>query len=148
MAELFISGQIESADGFGDNRVSCRWQLQMGGGWRVVQGETEGQTQTDLPSVYEEAFFGHPIDLHLATNTIQGWPRLTLQMWHHDHYSRQDIAGYGTVFLPTTSGSHEVRKSEKWLEHFLMFYMSLFLEDSRNNSLLFEKIYLKVNENP
>lgn len=40
----------------------------------------EGQTQTDLPSVYEEAYLAHPIDLHLATKTIQGaasfWPSL------------------------------------------------------------------------
>ncbi|RCN47683.1 B9 protein [Ancylostoma caninum] len=77
MAEVYISGQIESADGFGDNRVCCRWSLQTGGGWRVVEGAVEGQTQTDLPSAFEEAYFAHPIDLHLATKTIQGKLLLT-----------------------------------------------------------------------
>ncbi|PIO64920.1 B9 protein [Teladorsagia circumcincta] len=81
MAEVYVSGQIESADGFGDNRLCCRWTLQAdyyhshffpaGGGWRVVEGAVEGQTQTDLPSVFDEAYFGHPIDLHFATKTIQ-----------------------------------------------------------------------------
>ncbi|WKY08057.1 hypothetical protein Q1695_007507 [Nippostrongylus brasiliensis] len=108
MAEVYISGQIESADGFGDNRVCCRWTLQTGGGWRVVEGAVEGQTQTDLPSVYEEAYFAHPIDLHLATKTIQGWPRIQLQVWHHDVYGRQELTGYGSLFIPSAPGEHEL----------------------------------------
>ncbi|KIH66201.1 B9 protein [Ancylostoma duodenale] len=109
MAEVYISGQIESADGFGDNRVCCRWSLLTGGGWRVVEGAVEGQTQTDLPSAFEEAYFAHPIDLHLATKTIQGWPRIQLQVWHHDVYGRQELVGYGSLFLPSTPGEHQVR---------------------------------------
>nr|CDJ90592.1 B9 domain containing protein [Haemonchus contortus] len=108
MAEVYVSGQIESADGFGDNRLCCRWTLQTGGGWRVVEGAVEGQTQTDLPSVFDEAYFAHPIDLHLATKTIQGWPRIQLQVWHHDIYGRQELVGYGSLFLPSTPGEHEV----------------------------------------
>ncbi|VDL74138.1 unnamed protein product [Nippostrongylus brasiliensis] len=163
MAEVYISGQIESADGFGDNRVCCRWTIQTGptaflvkttnvdewdellgrrnafffdvdcrnpngspacpnapevfklevrvpvsGGWRVVEGAVEGQTQTDLPSVYEEAYFAHPIDLHLATKTIQGWPRIQLQVWHHDVYGRQELMGYGSLFIPSAPGEHEL----------------------------------------
>ncbi|KAF1759629.1 hypothetical protein GCK72_016096 [Caenorhabditis remanei] len=106
MAEVFVSGIIASAKGFGDNRLSIRYQLSLGGGWRVVQGEAEGQTQTDCPSVFEHAYFGHPLDLHLATSSIQGWPRLLLQVWHHDDYGRQEIAGYGTLLLPTSPGKH------------------------------------------
>lgn len=30
MAEVFIFGQIESADEFPDNRLSCRWTLRTG----------------------------------------------------------------------------------------------------------------------
>ncbi|EYC06049.1 hypothetical protein Y032_0078g1164 [Ancylostoma ceylanicum] len=108
MAEVYISGQIESADGFGDNRVCCRWSLQTGGGWRVVEGAVDGQTQTDLPSAFEKAYFAHPIDLHLATKTVQGWPRMQLQVWHHDVYGRQELVGYGSLFLPSTPGEHEL----------------------------------------
>lgn len=31
MAEVYISGEIESAESFGDNRLSCYWRLQIGG---------------------------------------------------------------------------------------------------------------------
>ncbi|KAK5965493.1 hypothetical protein GCK32_021631, partial [Trichostrongylus colubriformis] len=82
MAEVYVSGQIESANGFGDNRLCCRWTLQTGGGWRVVEGAVEGQTQTDLPSVFEEAYFAHPIDLHLATKTIQGERSIEKRCFH------------------------------------------------------------------
>ncbi|KAE9414988.1 hypothetical protein Angca_003425 [Angiostrongylus cantonensis] len=108
MAEVYISGQIESADCFGDNRLCCRWRLQTGGGWRVVEGAVDGQTQTDLPSVYEEAYFAHPIDLHLVTKTIQGWPRIELQVWHHDTFGRQELLGYGSIFVPSTPGEHQL----------------------------------------
>uniref|UniRef100_A0A914I0S1 B9 domain-containing protein 2 n=1 Tax=Globodera rostochiensis TaxID=31243 RepID=A0A914I0S1_GLORO len=72
-AEVHIIGQLESAYGFepGDNRLCCRWALHFGGGWRVIEGDQEGQTQTDLPDT-DRAYFAHPIDIHLATRTIQG----------------------------------------------------------------------------
>jgi hypothetical protein len=37
----------------------------------VVEGEQQGQTHTDLPDT-DRAYFAHPIDVHLATRTIQG----------------------------------------------------------------------------
>ncbi|CAD5206952.1 unnamed protein product [Bursaphelenchus okinawaensis] len=107
MAELHIIGQIESAEGFVDNRLSCRWIVYLGGGWRLIEGETEGQTQTDI-SVLEKAYFCHPIDLHLATRTIQNWPRIHLEVWRQDEFNRQQICGYGTVIIPSAPGEHEV----------------------------------------
>uniref|UniRef100_A0A915BF65 B9 domain-containing protein 2 n=1 Tax=Parascaris univalens TaxID=6257 RepID=A0A915BF65_PARUN len=71
---------IESATDFPDCRLFCKWNLQIGGGWRVVEGETEGQTQTDLPEYEEVAYFSHPVDVHLATKTMQGWPRINIQV--------------------------------------------------------------------
>lgn len=43
-----------------------------GGGWKVVEGLTEGQTHVDSPSWEEAAFWSHPIDVHFATKGIQG----------------------------------------------------------------------------
>ncbi|CAB3409858.1 unnamed protein product [Caenorhabditis bovis] len=128
MAELFISGQIEGASGFLDNQVSVRWHVSHGGGWRVIAGESEGQTQTDCPRTFEEAHFSHPIDLHLATSTIQGWPKLILQVWHLDNYGRQEIAGYGTMMLPTSSGAHRLecgcwRPKGNWRQEMMQKYI-------------------------
>ncbi|CAI2349866.1 unnamed protein product [Caenorhabditis sp. 36 PRJEB53466] len=124
MAEVFISGQITSATGFGDNRLSVRYQVCVGGGWRIVHGDSEGQTQTDCPTAFEHAYFGHPVDLHLATSTIQGWPRLLLQIWHHDAHGRQEIAGYGSLLLPSSPGKQELtsycwRPKGSWKEEMM-----------------------------
>ncbi|KJH47283.1 B9 protein [Dictyocaulus viviparus] len=91
-----------------DGHYKQSFVIASGGGWRVVEGAVEGQTQTDLPSVFKEAYFAHPIDLHLATKTIQGWPRIQLQVWHYDTYGRQELLGYGSLFIPSTPGEHQV----------------------------------------
>uniref|UniRef100_A0A915ERN0 B9 domain-containing protein 2 n=1 Tax=Ditylenchus dipsaci TaxID=166011 RepID=A0A915ERN0_9BILA len=108
MAEVHIFGQIESAESFPDNRLSCRWTLRLAGGWRLIEGDQEGQTQTDL-SELDKAYFAHPIDIHLATRTIQGWPKILIEVWHYDQYARQEVYGYGTVFMPTSPGEHEIQ---------------------------------------
>uniref|UniRef100_A0A914L4V8 B9 domain-containing protein 2 n=1 Tax=Meloidogyne incognita TaxID=6306 RepID=A0A914L4V8_MELIC len=88
-AEIHIIGQIESAYGFGDNRVACRWSLHCGGGWRVIEGEVEGQTHTDLPE-------------------SERWPRILVEVWNYDKYGRHSISGYGNCFVPSSPGEHKV----------------------------------------
>ncbi|CAK5107016.1 unnamed protein product [Meloidogyne enterolobii] len=87
----------------------------------VIEGEVEGQTHTDLPES-ERAYFAHPIDVHLATRTIQGkfklklkkifpfkgWPRILVEVWHYDKYGRHSISGYGNCFVPSSPGEHKV----------------------------------------
>ena len=93
MAEVHIMGQIESASNFPDHKLFCCWELHygkiillyctlcclclyryctLGGGWRLLGGISEGQTQTDQPVIEQTAYFAHPIDMHLSTRTIQG----------------------------------------------------------------------------
>uniref|UniRef100_A0A7E4UYF3 B9 domain-containing protein 2 n=1 Tax=Panagrellus redivivus TaxID=6233 RepID=A0A7E4UYF3_PANRE len=107
MAEVHVIGEIYSAHDFPDNQLCCRWQLQTGGGWRVISGDREGQTQTDLPTT-EAAYFAHPLNIHLSTRTIQGWPRINIEVWHHDQYGRQEVYGYGTAFIPSSPGEHMI----------------------------------------
>ncbi|MFH4984725.1 hypothetical protein AB6A40_011434 [Gnathostoma spinigerum] len=108
MAEVYVIGEITSGEGFPDCRLSCRWRLSVGGGWKVIEGERSSQTQTDLPDFSDCAQFSHPIDIHLKTKTIQGWPKLHLQVWHCDEFGRSEVYAYGSVFLPGTVGEHEV----------------------------------------
>lgn len=72
MAELHIIGQIYSGYGFPDEKLFCKWGLHCGGGWKLLQGIREGQSQTDMPVVDDIAYFCHPIDVHLTTRTMQG----------------------------------------------------------------------------
>ena len=83
--------------------------ISLGGGWRLVQGDPEGQTQTDMPELDELAHFSHPLDFHFSTHTMQNWPRLLLEVWHYDNYGREEPYGYGTVHLPMSPGEHWVQ---------------------------------------
>uniref|UniRef100_A0A1I8EL21 B9 domain-containing protein 2 n=1 Tax=Wuchereria bancrofti TaxID=6293 RepID=A0A1I8EL21_WUCBA len=65
MAEVHIIGEIECASGFPEQRLFCRWELGFGGGWRVIQGVSKGQTQIDLSEYEDFAYFSHPLDIHL-----------------------------------------------------------------------------------
>uniref|UniRef100_A0A1I7YEQ3 B9 domain-containing protein 2 n=1 Tax=Steinernema glaseri TaxID=37863 RepID=A0A1I7YEQ3_9BILA len=105
MAELHVIGRIEKGAGYPEARLFIRWNVHLGGGWKVVQGETEGQTQTDISSL-QDAYFSHPLDFHLTTKTMHGWPHLNIEIWHYDDYGRQEPYGYGTAYIPTAPGEH------------------------------------------
>uniref|UniRef100_A0A915HLJ4 B9 domain-containing protein 2 n=1 Tax=Romanomermis culicivorax TaxID=13658 RepID=A0A915HLJ4_ROMCU len=108
MAELYVIGQILGAKSFPDKSLFCRWKLHFGGGWTLVEGRTEGQTQTDSPDIGHMSCFSHPIDVHLVTRSLQGWPKIQLQIWHLDQFSRQELYGYGVCYVPTLPGSHDL----------------------------------------
>ncbi|CAF3883454.1 unnamed protein product [Rotaria sp. Silwood2] len=129
MAEVHIIGQILGASGFPESSLFCKWKVQMGSAWRVLQGDHEGQTQVDDPSDEPMANWCHPIDLHCATKGLQesfnrndhlcitlifdyiyivGWPKFHLQVWHQDMYGRNELYSYGFCHVPISPGLHEI----------------------------------------
>jgi B9 domain-containing protein 2 len=123
MAEVHIIGRLASATGFASPSLFCAWKLTCGGGWRVLNGSVDGQTQTDIGHFERCANFSHPIDVHLSARTIQGWvspicfystpyflgwPQLSVQVWHEDTFGRQQLCAYGSVHVPTSPGHHRV----------------------------------------
>jgi B9 domain-containing protein 2 len=73
----------------------------------VLSGETVGQTQYGYSSNDDMISWNHPIDLHMTTSSMQGWPRIRLQVWELDDYGRTNLAGYGFAHLPTNAGTYE-----------------------------------------
>ncbi|KAK3871506.1 hypothetical protein Pcinc_023348 [Petrolisthes cinctipes] len=106
MAEVHIIGQLSGTSGFPCASLFCKWSLQLGGGWKVVEGVSEGQTQADQSDTGNTSTWCHPIDLHLSTRGIQGWPRLLLQVYRQDDLGRVDLCGYGVTHVPTRPGHH------------------------------------------
>ncbi|VDP05912.1 unnamed protein product, partial [Soboliphyme baturini] len=109
MAELHIIGQIVSGEGFKESNLCCCWSLKYGGGWRLLEGATTGQTQTDKPAVGKCCNFAHPVDVHLTTKSIQGWPKVHFEVWHLDDFDRYSIVGYGFTHVPPVPGEHDVK---------------------------------------
>ncbi|NXN95661.1 B9D2 protein, partial [Rhinopomastus cyanomelas] len=84
------------------------WGTPAGGAWTLLSGLDGGQTQVDDPQADDVAYWCHPLDIHLATKGLQGWPRLQLQVWAQDSLGRCQLLGYGFCQVPATPGLHEV----------------------------------------
>ena len=108
MAEVHIIGQIVGASEFPSQSLFCKWGVHAGGAWKLIAGNKEGQTQVDIPDDDVTAYWSHPIDIHYASKGLQGWPRLHVQVWHHDAYGRNELYGYGFIHIPTSPGSHSI----------------------------------------
>lgn len=108
MAELHVFGQLVGGDGFPFTSLCCKWRLESGSCFRLVQGNASGQTHCDSPNEDEMAIWAHPIDVHYAVKGVDGWPRLHLEVVAIDSYGRTEIAGYGCCMIPTVAGTHEL----------------------------------------
>jgi B9 domain-containing protein 2 len=109
MCEVHIIGQIVGASNFKENNLFCKWGIQAGNSWKILEGFKEGQTQVDSPVDGESVQWCHPIDIHYATKGIQGWPKLFFQVWHQDEYGRDQFCSYGFCHVPTSYGYHKVK---------------------------------------
>ena len=45
MAEVHIIGTLDGGEGFSSPNVSCKWSLEAGGAWRLLEGNKDGETQ-------------------------------------------------------------------------------------------------------
>ncbi|XP_053908883.1 B9 domain-containing protein 2 isoform X2 [Cuculus canorus] len=106
MAEVHIMGQIVGGSGFPQSRLFCKWEVQAGGAWKLLEGAAAGQTHVDAPQAGDVTYWCHPLDVHFATKGLQGWPKLLLEVWHQDDLGRTEVLGYGFCHLPSGSGCH------------------------------------------
>ncbi|CAM9596059.1 unnamed protein product [Chrysoparadoxa australica] len=107
MPEVHVIGEIIEGDGFGSG-VSCKFRFEGGKHWSLLEGDTSGQTHVAYAELDDAAVWNHPIDLHFATSSIQGWPRMMLQVWKLDEFGRNSLQGYGFCHLPNCLGEAEM----------------------------------------
>jgi Ciliary basal body-associated, B9 protein len=105
--EVHFIGELIGGTGFGSG-VSCKFRAEAGKHWSLLAGAAVGQSHTVYADSDEVACWNHPIDLHYTTKSMQGWPRLLLQVWQLDAYGRLALQGYGFCHLPSVPGSSEV----------------------------------------
>lgn len=95
MPAVSVIGELTSAEDFRECSLFCKYKLvhdEIGKEhWDVTEGEAEGQTQLDVSDKHEIAVWAHPIDVSYTCASIRGWPKLVLEVWHQDEYSRAEI---------------------------------------------------------
>ncbi len=111
-AELHVVGEIEVGSLFGlddNDGLFCEVSVERGKYWLPLcrMAEVVQQTQTSYPDEAGVYVWNHPIDLHLVTTSVAGWPRLRFQVWRLDTLGRVDIVSYGTCVIPSSPGHYE-----------------------------------------
>lgn len=113
MAEVHFIGQLVGGINFPSSSLFCKWRIVADENsdeslhWRMLEGEKNGQTQVDLADDGFMSIWSHPFDVHYATSSIQGWPKLACEVWSQDFYGRLSLCGYGCGHLPCSPGSHK-----------------------------------------
>ena len=67
MAEVHVIGELVGGSDFPSGDLFCKWSVSHGSGWRVLEGDSEGQTQIDHPQDGKFAKWSHPIGTCIAT---------------------------------------------------------------------------------
>lgn len=107
-ADAYFIGRIIGSTGFRDGSF-CRYWLVAGDQWKLLGGLDHGQTQTDSSlDLSDKCVWSHPIDIHYEFTGIQGWPKISFEVWEHDSLGRSYLGGYGFCNLPTSPGHHKL----------------------------------------
>ncbi|XP_035791965.1 B9 domain-containing protein 2-like [Anopheles albimanus] len=109
MAELHVIGELRTAVDFEEPNLFCRWSVQFGSCWKVIEGYAEGQSCCSTARIEQRSDFSTPIDLHLACRGIQGWPKLHVEVFAVNALQQYWPVGYGFAFVPTCPGHHRVQ---------------------------------------
>lgn len=99
MAEIHIVGEISGGYNFSGHSFFCVFEVVHGVQWRHVEGRPRGSTHV-MENHHDGVVWSFPIDVHYAAQSIQGWPKIAIQVWALDEYGRKDLAGYGTCYVP------------------------------------------------
>jgi len=102
-------GEFKHGINFGSG-VSCKWRIDHGKYWGLLEGNTEGHTQTAYgPAEGVEAVWNHPFDVHYQTTSMQGWPKLIVQAQALDRHGVASVVAHGFAHLPCIPGHHTVK---------------------------------------
>ncbi|KAH9586426.1 B9 domain [Trypanosoma melophagium] len=114
MAELHIIGDLAFGEDFGGGSCFCVFEIVTGEHWSVVEGRTSGCTHIMASGKEGRISWCFPIDIHFTMNSLEGWPKISLQVWSIDSYDRKELAGYGVAFVPPPSAEEQEVVVETW----------------------------------
>ena len=107
-ADAYFIGRIKGSSGF-NNGTFCRWWIISGDQWKLIDGIDRGQTQTDISEDSTGInIWSHPIDVYYEFKGLEGWPKISFEVWEHDDLGRSFLGGYGFCSLPTSPGTHNI----------------------------------------
>ncbi len=119
MPSVFITGKISniSLDFSVYEPISLSYSLVLGSKlWYLKRGNICDESYTisgfqgeDANSVGKPVSIDCPIDIHLETQSTEGWPVFTFELWSRPTQQMHELLGCGMIWCPTVSGSYDVR---------------------------------------
>ena len=106
--------------------MGCRCAgLERSEDWQLLEGSGEGTSQIHMSKGADPlCTFDHPLDvrLHCGALAKAAAPRIKVEVYQLDELDRLDIAGYGMVHLPLSTGAHALeihcwRPAGSWYEN-------------------------------
>jgi B9 domain-containing protein 2 len=113
MAELHVIGEITGASGFGGQSLFATFEFVTGLNWSHVGGQVKGTTHI-MENTYDGIAWSTPLDVHFSMPSVQGWPKIAMQIWSLDGHGRQDLQGYGVCFVPLPALQDVVIEVPTW----------------------------------
>lgn len=82
----------------------------MGQDWSILTGFEQGisqiSQQSDNNTDIRPCVWNFPIDIAFKSTNVFGWPTLILSVYGFDFMGRDVVRGYGSLILPTISGTY------------------------------------------
>ena len=105
---LNIQGIIECAQFFTSDSIFCKYDIVYGPDWKVISGQTSGQSQHACigGSAYNFFVWNFPFETSFYSNNPIGWPKLVISCFYPDFFGREKLKGYGVIHIPCREGVH------------------------------------------
>ncbi|CAG9827415.1 unnamed protein product [Diabrotica balteata] len=122
------------------NMAFFKYFWTVGNNWKLIAGKKEGQTQVSWSQFDNICRWDFPIDVHLVTTGIKGWPKIYIEVYHFDWLGRAHIFGYGTVTVPTSPGSYTLdcytwRPFGNLRQRFVQYFMEILVTMELNTKM-------------
>ena len=104
-----VQGMIELGNFFEGDCINCKYDIEFGQDWELLNGLKTNQSQQACKTEGQENNFvwNMPFEVCLRSTNPSGWPRLVLSCYSPDFFGREVLKAYGVCYFPTTNGSHE-----------------------------------------
>jgi B9 domain-containing protein 2 len=86
-------GEILGGIGFDGKSIFAKWRIEPGNKrWFVENGDMQGRTWlSERSDAMEPATWNHPIDVHMKSSTLIGWPKLYIEVYSSDSFDLVDL---------------------------------------------------------
>ena len=106
---LNVQGIIEIGEFLEGDVINCKYDIEFGEDWELLNGLKSNQSQTACRTEGKENYFvwNMPFEVCLKSKNPSGWPQLVVSCYSLDFFGREVLKAYGVCYFPTTKGSHE-----------------------------------------